>query len=163
MDSRHLGHQLAGCNSAVQSKDSWPVWWHLQQNRILAKLRSLEALRVRLERKLPWEADCVVRWSALRRPDFSSEKVTRTLIIFFYTHTHTQSRSKVQWRTQRARKFKKIPGIKLMKSIFFLSWNCISGSFKLFPSSKIEGIGSKKIFVKLIYFIFHKFFWPGLF
>ena len=76
-----LGHQLAGCNSALQSKDSWPVWWHLQQNRILAKLRSLEALRVRLERKLPWEDCGAVRWSALRRPDFSSEKVVSNCVL----------------------------------------------------------------------------------
>ena len=51
-------------------------------------------------------------------------------------------------------------------------WNCISGSFKLFPSSKIDfwsflklqkmEFGQKK-FVKLIYLISRVFFLPGLF
>ena len=51
-------------------------------------------------------------------------------------------------------------------------WNCIFGSFKLFPSSKIDfwpflksqkmEFGQKKIFVKLIYLI-SRVFWPGLF
>ena len=42
--------------------------------------------------------------------------------------------------SQRARKFKKVQVKKLVKSNkskFFL-WNCIFGSFKLFPSSKID-------------------------
>ena len=72
VDSRHLGHQLAGCSSAVQSKDSWPVWWHLQQNLILARFRSLEALRVLRALKLP-DCEACEGWSALFLPELSSE------------------------------------------------------------------------------------------
>ena len=40
-------------------------------------------------------------------------------------------------KSQReAREFKKVQAKKLVK--FFFSWNCIFGSFKLFPSSKID-------------------------
>ena len=78
--------------------------------------------------------------------------------------------------TQRARKFKKVQAKKLVKSNIVkknFSSNCIFGSFKLFPSSKIDFwpfLKSQKMkfcpnffFVKLIYFWFHEFFWPGLF
>ena len=40
--------------------------------------------------------------------------------------------------TQWARKFKKVQAKKLVKSKKSISWNCIFGSFKLFPSSKID-------------------------
>ena len=59
--------------------------------------------------------------------------------------------------------------VKSNKTIF--SWNCIFGSFKLFPSSKMDFWQFlklqkmnlvKKNFMKLIYW-FHEFFWPGLF
>ena len=53
------------------------------------------------------------------------------------------------------------------KKNFFFSWNCISGSFKLFPSSKIEfwpflklqkmEVGQKKFSAKLIYLIWRVF------
>ena len=72
---------------------------------------------------------------------------------------------------QWARKFKKSPAKKTREikwfKIFF-SWNCISGSFKLFPSSKIDfwpflklqkmEFGQKNFFVKLIYLISQVFF-----
>ena len=43
--------------------------------------------------------------------------------------------------SQRARKLKKVQAkklVKLNKSKNFFSWNCILGSFKLFPSKKID-------------------------
>ena len=71
--------------------------------------------------------------------------------------------------TQSTRKLKKVQAKKLVKlntSIFF-SWNCISGSFKLFPSSKIHfwpflrlqkmDFGQKK-FRKIDLFDFTSFF-----
>ena len=54
----------------------------------------------------------------------------------------------------------------------FFSWNCISGSFKLFPSSKnwflaIFEITKNRIwsknFCEIDLFDFTSFFWPGLF
>ena len=68
---------------------------------------------------------------------------------------------------------KKTREIKYINQKKFFSWNCIFGSFKLFPSSKIDfwpflklqkmEFGQKKI-VKLIYLISRVFFfWPGPF
>ena len=54
----------------------------------------------------------------------------------------------------------------------FFSWNCIFGSFKHFPSSKIgfwpflklqKMNWSKKFFWWNWFIWFHEFFWPGLF
>ena len=55
---------------------------------------------------------------------------------------------------------------------FFSPWNCIFGSFKLFPSSKIDfwpflklqkmEFGQKN-FLWNWFIWFHEFFWPGLF
>ena len=72
--------------------------------------------------------------------------------------------------TQRDKRFKKVQAKKLMKSNFF-SWNCISGNFKLFPSSKIDFWPFMKLqkikFGQKIswnWFIwFDEFFCPGLF
>ena len=69
---------------------------------------------------------------------------------------------------------KKVQAKKLLKSnkSIFFSWNCIFGSFKLFPSSKIDfwpflklqKWNSAKKNNSWNWFIwFHKFFWPGLF
>ena len=53
-------------NSAVKSNDSWPVWWQGQQNLILMRFRSREALRV--------------RWFWLRNEPFSGSTLFRLLL-----------------------------------------------------------------------------------
>ena len=74
-------------------------------------------------------------------------------------------------RSQWARNFKKVQAKKLVQSNFF-SWNCIFGSFKLFPSSKIDfwpflKLQKNEIWPKIFswnwFLWFHEFFLPGLF
>ena len=111
-----------------------------------------------------------VRTILLWRQNLSKIFFSNFIIDLNYTCVRIWIR-KAYYNPQQTRKHKKVQAKKLMKSnkSIFFPWNCIFGSFKLFPSSKTYFWPVLKLqkmefgenfFVKLTYL---EFFWPRLF
>ena len=92
---------------------------------------------------------------------FEGQYKLKIIMVVLWSYQHHQVPSIYIWTA--GQKIWKSPGKKLMKSTKLISWNCIFGSLKLFPSSKIDflaifevaknGIWPIKNFVKSIYLI----------
>ena len=111
--------------------------------------------------KIPWKLSKILHKNIFRPPN----KYLSNLKLIQNRPVCVQPR----WAGQ---KILKSQGKKLVKSNKIFSWNYNFGSFKLFPSSKIDfwpflkwqlmEFGWKFFFMKLIYLI-SRVFWPGLF